>query len=296
MSVKSRTRSLARINHKILKESSVIESTLCELLTRRQSLNVLEVGFGWGRALLELAWRFRDAKVTFHGVDICQKPPMEKREDLRAIARQFEIIPPAEVIGIELPHVFFYDATCLHFNDESMDLIYSAVAVQFMERKAEFLEEVCRVLRPGGMALLHIGEANWSYPYSLICHDKILTPWISRFVLKYGNELIPLPVYLKLFEGDDFNFQFTQKSRCSIFVSKLKSKSCPLLLEYNRDLSIEMKELQHRDRSGKIKDGFRSVYDVRPEVYRRLLAEGLLSREQLRTDIQIPEEFLRAVS
>jgi ubiquinone/menaquinone biosynthesis C-methylase UbiE len=282
-------RSLAEVNHKLLKNSRILETTLSDLLAKGRPLKVLEVGFGQGRALMELARHFRNDKVTLYGVDKTQAPPVEKREDLRHIARLYDIVPEAELADVELPEIFFYDATRLHFDEASVDLVYSAVTIRFIEHKAEFLEEICRVLKPGGVALLHYGEANWNYPYSLICDNRILTPYTNRFVLKYGEELIPLPSYLKLFEEDAFRFDFLKTSGCVIRVSKFKPARLHLRLLFNHELSISMKTLPYRHGSGKPRGGVRSVYDVRPEIYRALFERGLLSRDQMRTDIKLSE-------
>jgi ubiquinone/menaquinone biosynthesis C-methylase UbiE len=284
-------RSLSETSQKILKNSPIVEATLAGLLAKERALKVLEVGFGQGRALLELAWRFRRDNVAFYGVDKNQAPPVEKREDLRRIARQHEIMPEAELAAFDLPEIFFYDAARLRFEDDSIDLIYSAVTIRFIERKAEFLEEACRVLKPGGIALLHIGESKWDYPYSLVCDDRLLTPYMTRFVLKHGNELIPLPDYLQLFEEDAFAFRFINRPRCVVQVSKLKSARLRLQLAFNQELSLSMDELPHRHSSGKIRGGIRSVYEVRPEIYRALFGKGLLNRGQLRTDLRISEEL-----
>lgn len=291
----SKSRSLSEISYKMAKNSRFIETALSELLAKGKAPKVLEIGFGQGRALLELAWRFRNNDVTFYGVDKTRTLPVEKREDLRHIVRLYKITPEAELANFELPEIFFYDATRLHFGDESLDLIYSAVTIRFIERKAEFLEEICRVLKPGGVALLHMGEHNWNYPYSLICDNRILTPYTNRFVLKYGEELIPLPIYLKLFEADDFRFEFINRSTCAIRVSKFKPARVQLQLVFNHELSVSMKMLPYRHGSGMARGGVRSVYDVRPEIYRALFEKGLLSRDRLRTDVTLPEDLQRPV-
>lgn len=281
MRYKSTSRSLTEISHKILKKSRIVETTISDLLTGGTPLNVLEVGFGWGRALLELALRFQHDPVTFWGVDATKIPPMETREDLVAIARQFHLIPEEEPPGIELPHLHFYDATQLHFEDESMDVIYSAVTIRFMEQKAEFVEEVCRVLKPGGIGMLHIGETNWNYPHSLVSNDQILTGYTSRFILKHENELIPFPVYVKLFEGETFRFHFTPKSRFTIFIKKLTSGHLNLQLSLNHSLTVPGLQLPLLDKNGEVKDGIRTVYDVDSDMYERMYAQGLLARESL---------------
>jgi len=284
-------RSLSETNHKILKDSQIIETTLSARLTQGSAAKVLEVDFGRARALLELAWRFRNERVTFYGVDKKQEPPVEKREDLPSIARQYAIASEAELAGFACPEIFFYDATRLRFDDDSLDLIYSVKTMRFIEDKAAFLEEICRVLKPGGIAVLQIGEAGWSYPYSLICEDTLLTPFTNRFILKHNNELIPLPRYLRLFEADAFRFRFINRPRCVIKITKLKSARVQLWLALNPELSRSMYELPYRHGSGETRGGFRSVYEVCPEYYQALFDQKILAHEQLRTDIRVPDDL-----
>jgi SAM-dependent methyltransferase len=277
MPTEDRTRSLAHIED-MLQAAGGIEAAALELLERRSPIDVLEVGFGHGRALLELAWRLRDRGATFHGVDIGYKSQISEREDLRRIARTFDIVPAEEIDGFELPLIEFYDATRLRFPDESIDLIYSAVTVRFIHDKAQFAEEACRVLRPGGRAILHLGESNWDYPPGRISDERVLTPYTNRFVLKYDDELVPLPAYLKLFEDDAFRFELTRSTRCILIVDKLASGTLSLDLDYNDQLSMNGHKVPLRNRSGEVRGGFRTVYDVKPRVYERLAAEGLLAR------------------
>lgn len=164
-------RTLSETSHRILKHSQLIETTLADLLQQRRAASVLEVGFGRGRALLELA-------------------------------------------NFNLPEIFFYDATRLHFDDESLDLIYSVVTVRFINRP-----------------------------------------------------------------------------RCVLKIEKHKSARLNLQLTLNAGLSVPMEELPYRHGSGKVRSGFRSVYDVSPEFYRALFEQGRLSRAQLRTDIRISDDL-----
>jgi SAM-dependent methyltransferase len=271
----ARDRSLLEVNRKIVKKSpDILGETLTDLLKQGDALNVLEVGFGHGRALLELAQRFRDRPVTFYGVDKTKAPPVEQRSDLAEIARIYQIAPEAELATLRLPEIDFYDATTLHFEDESMNLVYSAVTIRFIERKAEFLEEVCRVLRPGGIALLHIGESRWDYPYGPIVDDKMLTPYRSRFVLKNGHELIPLPAYLELFAGDAFRFTFINQPRCVLWVHKVASGRLQLQLTFNSTLSFPMRELPYG------RGGFRTVYDVPAETVRILRRKEIMGNQK----------------
>lgn len=277
MPTEDRTRSLAHIEH-LLRAAGGVESAVGDLLEQRSPIDVLEVGFGHGRALLELAWRLRDRDVTFHGVDVGYKSPVQTREDLRDVARTNGIVPEPELDQFELPFVHIYDATRLHFPEESLDLVFSAVTIRFIRDKALHIEEVCRVLRPGGRAILHISEANWDYPWGTISDDRVLTPYTSRFVLKHEDELVPLPDYLRLFEGDVFRFGFTPSTRCILIIDKLASGSLSLDLDYNDELSMGGRKLPLRNRKGEIRGGFRTVYDVKTPVYERLAGERLSTR------------------
>jgi hypothetical protein len=71
-----RNRSLAEVNHKFLKNSSIIESLLDERLAGGgdRPLNVLEVGCGHGRVLTELAILYHGKPMRFHGVTLEQRP------------------------------------------------------------------------------------------------------------------------------------------------------------------------------------------------------------------------------
>ena len=272
----ARNRSLREVNYKLSKNYRCLQNILDGILQQRGRASVLEVGFGEGRALLEFAWEYRRHSVAFFGIDKKQEPPVERREDLARMAEKFGVCSPEQLCELKLPEIFFYDATQMHFKDDTFDLIYSAVTIRFIEDKARFLEEVCRILKPEGIALLHFGQKNWDYPYGEALPEKHLTPYNSRFVLKYQSELIPLPLYLKLFEGECFKFEFINLPRFVLKVLKLKSGRLDLQLLFNTEYSMSMKQLPYKHKSGKIQGGYRSVYDITRENYVKLIERGLI--------------------
>jgi len=276
----ARNRPLKEISHLLEEDSNIIESTLSDLIvgTKRKPITVLEVGFGYGRALMELAYKFRNQPVNFHGVTLPseRKPPVTKSEDLIDIAIHYEVAPKENLKKVRPPTIHFYDATDIQFDDETLDFIYSIVTVRFIRQKAHFLEEVCRVLRPGGVALLHLGESQWNYPHSLASKDKQLTPYTSRFILKFGQELIPLPDYLKLFEGKGFRFEFLKSPRCVLKVTKLDQRLLDLQLNFDSNFSASMKEFLFENTKRPRRGGFRTVYNISPENYHALIEKGLL--------------------
>lgn len=268
---KGKSRTLSEVNE--ILNNKPIEYFVNEQLLTKKCVDVLEVGTGYGRCLLELAWKFNQEKVNFFGVTLKPKAPLQTREDLRTIAEIFEIVPPESLPSFTLPQIYFYDATDLHFPDESPDLVYSAVTVRFMAQKAKFIEEVARVLRPGGHAILDISESNWNYPYSNAIDDRILTKYTNRFVLKYGKELIPLPIYLRLFENDSLRFNFSKTKKCILHLVKFDSSKLSLHLDFDPVLSMNGFDLPLLSIEGKVRSGIRSVYNVRHEHYVALLRE-----------------------
>lgn len=275
----NRSRSLEMLSER-LGSSFSLASTIHDLLKTRNSLDILEIGFGYGHVLLELAWLFRDQKVRFNGVD--KRLNIANDDELREAAAHFNIIPPSDLDRITLPLLHSYDATSMHFADESIDFVYSAFVVRFIERKDKFIEEVCRVLRPGGRAVIHIGGANWNYPYGRKIDNRHLTNFLNRFVLKYGDELIPLPIYMKLFEGNTFNFKFADHPHCILLIHKTASGKLNLNLDYDEKLSMPGRKLPLRNRKGEIKGGFRSVYHIHGQYYDALFDRELLSIEYIK--------------
>lgn len=275
----NRSRGLETLNDRLGSTFS-LASTIHDLLKTRHTLDVLEVGFGYGHVLLELSWLFREKAIRFYGID--KRLNVANREELKNIATHFNVIPAHDLERLKLPLIYSYDATSMHFEDESIDFVYSAFVVRFIERKEKFLEKVCRVLRPGGCAVLHIGGANWNYPYSKKIDNRHLTNHLNRFVLKYHDELIPLPIYMKLFEGNTFNFEFADHPHCILLIQKTTSGKLNLNLEYNEKLSMPGRKLPLRNRNGEIKGGFRSVYDIRGQYYDALFDRGLLTIEYIK--------------
>jgi len=275
----NRSRSLEMLSER-LGPSFLLAPAIHDLLKKRRSLDILEIGFGYGHVMLELAWLFREHEVRFHGVD--KRLNVADREELRGIARDFNLVPQADLERFTLPSIYSYDATSLHFEDESIDFVYSAFVVRFIERKEKFIEEVCRILRPGGCAVIHIGGAYWDYPYGKIIDNRRLTNYLNRFVLKYKDELIPLPIYMKLFEGNTFNFKFAESPHCILLIQKTASGKLNLNLDYNEKLSMQGRKLPLRNRKGEIKGGFRSVYEVRGKYYDALFNRELLTIEYIK--------------
>jgi SAM-dependent methyltransferase len=282
-------RNLASIQNKLLKGSSVLQSSIRERLAGGGPVSVLEVGCGEGVALIELALCFRNAPVRFHAINKERGEPLGCTEDLVRVALRHRLVPAEELRTLALPALSFYDATRLRFADNEIDVIYSSSVLRYIPDKAQFIEEVCRVLKPGGIALLRLSSGGWKYPYSLADRRGTLTPYPSRLVLQYGNELIPLDVYFRRFPRDGYQIDFINLPSCVIRIQKHRAAPPSLGLRYDPAPSGPMQRLPYADeRLGLPKGGFRSVYDVPEEQYRELVACGLLDGRALRRRSRVP--------
>ena len=168
---------------------------------------VLEIGFGWGPIMIELAWRFRDEPVTFAGINLKAKPPVQRAGDLAVVAETLGLVPAAEIGRFPCPDAHFYDATTLQIADDSLDVVYSAVTIRLIEDKARVIEEVGRVLRPAGRALLQIGERGWEYPAGPATDPVMLTAHPCRLVVYRHLELVPLEDRLAAAAGERFTIR-----------------------------------------------------------------------------------------
>ncbi len=239
-------------------------------------------------ALMELAWMFRHDDVHFTGINKDPGEPLTSREDYLVAARQIALASDAELAGLRLPELFFEDATHMHFEDESFDVVYASSVLRFVPDKARLLEDVARVLRPGGVALIRVGSKGWDYPFGPVLDGPALTSYASRWVLKHEHELIPLEAYLRLISGKDFDLELVNKPHCVIRITKHRRASLTFGLQHIPELSVQMTQLGYGDEErGLSKGGVRSVYEVPEAQYRSLVDRRLLERQTVESEADI---------
>lgn len=118
-----------------------------ELLAVRPNDQVLEIGFGPGLAVQELAKRVRHGKV--HGVDVS---PLMVQQALRRNAA------PVSAGKVALHES---GVSSLPFADASIDKVLAVNSVQFWPQLDADLREVWRVLRPGGRLAIVL-QPRWA--------------------------------------------------------------------------------------------------------------------------------------
>lgn len=129
---------------------------------------VLDVGCGTGRSEKMFAALGRGA--TWIGVDIPSSPAVEKRTDHERRYVTFD--------GIQLP-----------FGGDSIDCVYSNQVLEHVRHPSDLLEEVARVLKPGGA---FIGGTSNLEPYHAYSYWNFTPFGFKTLVEAAGMRLVEL--------------------------------------------------------------------------------------------------------
>jgi SAM-dependent methyltransferase len=136
------------------------------------SERVLEIGCGTGCDLLQFAKHGANAA----GIDITQEHIRLARERVGNLAR---VLPGS---GTSIP-----------FENGSFDYVYSHGVLHHLDQPRRMVEEIFRVLRPGGRFNVHV-YALWSYwtPFLMLKHG-----WNWKLWIENSRE----PVHIDLYSG-----------------------------------------------------------------------------------------------
>ncbi|MBK5290673.1 MAG: methyltransferase domain-containing protein [Acidobacteriia bacterium] len=167
----------------------------------------LEIGCGPGRLMRPMSRHFGE----IHGVDISEEMVRLAREKLAGVAHAHPHHAP--------------DSDLSAFADSSFDFIYSYAVFQHIPSREvvfHYLEEACRVLKPGGILRCQINGLPQEAPrYDTWSGVRISADEVKQFATAYGLHLLAL-------EGIATQYMWTTLRKPGIHVSTSASMSAPV--------------------------------------------------------------------
>jgi len=94
----------------------------------------------------------------------------------------------AQAAGLGIVRIVEADATRLPFADASFDTIFSIASLYYVPEVQQAIAETARVLRPGGVAILDLGNSlSLAVIVGKLCHR--FYGWAKLYPIRYGKML-----------------------------------------------------------------------------------------------------------
>jgi SAM-dependent methyltransferase len=178
------------------------------MLARRATVRVLELGCGYGTALLELRARY-GGRVELNGLNRFASDGAADVLYRNALDRG--LLGEGEAASAPWPAIRHGDiASGLPYADDSFDLVYSQVAWLYFSNKIGVVREVMRVLSADGVAKIDADEIHPALPPEYarlveIWEDGRLLPF-GEYLKRYGGAFMAAPEgeYLRFCKADAF--------------------------------------------------------------------------------------------
>jgi SAM-dependent methyltransferase len=163
-------------------------------LERQAVVRVLELGCGYGTALLELRARY-GPRIELHGQNRLRNDGdadilLRNARERNLLGTQSDAVP--------LPSIVHGDvALGVLFPDASIDVVYSQVAWLYFRNKVGVVRDVMRVLREDGIAKIDADDVRSGVPSEYarlveIWENGALIPF-KDYVRRYGMAFEPAP-------------------------------------------------------------------------------------------------------
>jgi SAM-dependent methyltransferase len=112
-------------------------------------------GWMWIRPGADGTLELYGNRVELHGIN--RLPDHGTQDQMEKAAVKTGILSESELDGLATPQIHHMDVDAgLEFDNCFFDVVFSQVAFFFFENKTLFIEEVSRILKPGGIALIDV--------------------------------------------------------------------------------------------------------------------------------------------
>ncbi|MCF7223784.1 methyltransferase domain-containing protein [Marilutibacter chinensis] len=156
-------------------------------LKNGKRIRILETGFGFGTALMELRKKYGPG-IELHGINRTQSHG--DWDTMKTVAVRRGIFLEEEITEVVPPTLVFHDVNGgLPYPDNYFDIVYSQASFMFYAEKSRFLEEVNRVLGEDGVARIDL----------YINRPGIPSEYAVAFEIWQGEAQIPFWEYVKQF-------------------------------------------------------------------------------------------------
>ena len=153
-------------------------------LARKRVVRVLELGCGFGVALLDLRARYGDRLEVF-GIN---RAPHDGGIDSMLLTLRDRGGRTTDAVERDLPRILYADiGSRLPFDDESFDLVFSQVAWLYFSNKIGVVREVIRLLGIDGVAKIDADELRKDLPPE---YARLVEIWDSGRIVPFGEYVL----------------------------------------------------------------------------------------------------------
>jgi len=192
-----------------------------DLLKNKPKIKILEMGTGFGKALLELKKIFGD-KVEIYGTNY-------EKEFNKKLIKEYAKDNRFSIKEKDIPKIYILDAgKKLLFRNNFFDLVFCQATMQYIINRALFIEEVNRILTKQGIAVLELQEFRNDHPKE---YKDMIEIWKN-------NKKINFLKYLKKFKNIKIR---KSRGRDWHYIIIKKGKDFDLKLKLIKSISLENK-------------------------------------------------------